>query len=56
MSQPELSVLIASHDRPEKLRRCLESLAEQSADPASFEVIVADDGSPESTAALVESC
>jgi peptidoglycan/xylan/chitin deacetylase (PgdA/CDA1 family)/glycosyltransferase involved in cell wall biosynthesis len=55
MSQPELSVLIASHDRPEKLRRCLESLAEQSADPASFEVIVADDGSPESTAALVES-
>jgi peptidoglycan/xylan/chitin deacetylase (PgdA/CDA1 family)/glycosyltransferase involved in cell wall biosynthesis len=54
MSQPELSVLIASHDRPEKLRRCLESLATQSADPASFEVIVADDGSPESTATLVE--
>ncbi len=54
MSQPELSVLIASHDRPEKLRRCLESLAEQTADPAAFEVIVADDGSPQDTAATVE--
>lgn len=54
MSQPELSVLIASHDRPEKLRRCLESLAAQSVDPATFEVIVADDGSPDGTAAMVE--
>jgi glycosyltransferase involved in cell wall biosynthesis len=54
-SKPELSVLIATHDRPEKLRRCLESLAGQTADPAGFEVIVADDGSPEGTAALVES-
>ncbi len=54
MSRPELSVLIASHDRPEKLRRCLESLAEQTADPAGFEVIVADDGSPEGTATMVD--
>jgi peptidoglycan/xylan/chitin deacetylase (PgdA/CDA1 family)/glycosyltransferase involved in cell wall biosynthesis len=54
MSQPELSVLIATHNRPEKLRRCLESLAEQTADPASFEVVVADDGSPDSTATMVE--
>lgn len=54
MSQPELSVLIATHDRPEKLRSCLESLAEQTADPASFEVVVADDGSPDGTAAMVE--
>ncbi len=53
-SKPELSVLIATHDRPEKLRRCLVSLAEQTADPASFEVIVADDGSPEGTAQAVE--
>ncbi|HEX5527333.1 MAG TPA: polysaccharide deacetylase family protein [Solirubrobacterales bacterium] len=55
MPRPELSVLIASHDRPEKLRRCLESLASQNADPAGFEVVVADDGSPESTATMVES-
>jgi peptidoglycan/xylan/chitin deacetylase (PgdA/CDA1 family)/glycosyltransferase involved in cell wall biosynthesis len=54
MPQPELSILIATHDRPEKLQRCLASLAAQSADPPSFEVIVADDGSPASTAATVE--
>ncbi len=34
--------------------RCLRSLAEQSAAPDSFEVIVADDGSEDGTAALAE--
>ena len=41
----ELSVLIATHERREILGRCLDSLAAQTADPAAFEVIVADDGS-----------
>ena len=53
-SQPQLSVLIATHNRNELLRRCLQALAEQTQDPATFEVVVADDGSSEDTAALVE--
>ncbi len=50
----QLSVLIASHNRQRLLRRCLDSLAAQTADPASFEVIVADDGSGDNTAEIVE--
>jgi glycosyltransferase involved in cell wall biosynthesis len=52
---PELSVIVASHNRQELLRRCLDSLRGQTADPASFETIVADDGSSDGTAAMVES-
>jgi glycosyltransferase involved in cell wall biosynthesis len=51
---PELSVIVASRNRCELLRRCLESLRGQDADPATFEVIVADDGSSDGTAEMVE--
>ena len=51
---PELSVIVASHNRRDLLRRCLDSLCRQSADPQSFEVVVADDGSSDGTAAMVE--
>jgi glycosyltransferase involved in cell wall biosynthesis len=51
---PELSIIVASHNRRELLRRCLDSLRDQDADPASFEVLVADDGSSDGTAAMVE--
>jgi len=50
----ELSVIIATHNRRETLRRCLDSLAAQTADPATFEVIVADDASGDGTAEMVE--
>lgn len=53
--EPELSVVIATRNRRELLLRCLESLAAQTVDPARFEVIVADDGSEDGTAAAVES-
>src|SRR5438067_9685524 len=53
-SSPELSVLIATHDRRELLERCLRALGEQTQDPASFEVIVAADGSTESAKAAVQ--
>jgi peptidoglycan/xylan/chitin deacetylase (PgdA/CDA1 family)/GT2 family glycosyltransferase len=51
---PQLSVLIATHNRSQLLRRCLRTLEAQDAPPESFEVIVADDGSSDGTAAMVE--
>jgi glycosyltransferase involved in cell wall biosynthesis len=53
-SPPELSVLVATHNRREMLSRCLDSLAGQTQDPATFEVIVADDGSDDGTAKIAE--
>ena len=50
----EASVIIASHNRREMLRRCLESLAVQTQDPATFEVVVADDGSADDSAEMAE--
>jgi glycosyltransferase involved in cell wall biosynthesis len=51
---PELSVVIATHNRREMLRRCLEALAAQRAEAGSFEVIVAGDGCSDGTAEMVE--
>ena len=51
---PALSLLIASHNRGDLLRRCLDSLRGQTAPADSFEVIVADDGSDEGTLAAIE--
>jgi glycosyltransferase involved in cell wall biosynthesis len=42
---PRISVLIATHDRPELLRTCLASFAEQTLDRSDFEVVLVDDGS-----------
>jgi glycosyltransferase involved in cell wall biosynthesis len=44
-SAPRISVLIATHDRPELLRACLASFAEQTLDPSRFEIVLVDDGS-----------
>lgn len=52
--EPELSVIVATHNRRELLVRCIESLIAQEGDPARFEVIVADDGSSDGTAEAVE--
>ncbi len=48
---PALSVLIATHNRRRLLERCLAALAAQSHDHDDFEVIVADDGSTDHSAA-----
>jgi glycosyltransferase involved in cell wall biosynthesis len=45
VKQPEVSVVVATRDRPEHLRRLVDSLAEQSLEPSRFEVIVVDDAS-----------
>jgi peptidoglycan/xylan/chitin deacetylase (PgdA/CDA1 family) len=47
---PLLSVLVASHNRRERLRRLLASLAAQDAEPAGFEVVVALDGTGDGSA------
>ena len=46
------SVVVPTLNRPAKIRRCLEALAQQ--DHASFEVIVIDDGSTDDTPATLE--
>ena len=42
---PRISVLIATYDRPDLLRACLASFAEQTLDRSEYEVVVVDDGS-----------
>jgi peptidoglycan/xylan/chitin deacetylase (PgdA/CDA1 family)/GT2 family glycosyltransferase len=49
-----LSVVIATRNRREMLRRCLAALAEQGEDPAGFDVVVAVDGSEDGTAEMLE--
>lgn len=44
-----VSVVVPTYRRPELLGRCLSALAAQDLDPASFEVIVADDAASEDT-------
>jgi len=51
----QLSVIVATHNRRDKLRRCLEALSHQTVEPALAEVIVADDGSTDGTAEMVDS-
>lgn len=41
-----ISVVIATYDRPERLRECLDSLARSVVPCDRFEVVVIDDGSP----------
>jgi glucosyl-dolichyl phosphate glucuronosyltransferase len=48
-----VSAIVPTHDRPERLRTCLESLRAQTIDPALLEVIVVDDGSTGDIASVV---
>jgi GT2 family glycosyltransferase len=50
-----LSVEISTYNRKETLRRVLDGLARQTCPPDLFEVVVADDGSSDGTAEMVES-
>jgi glycosyltransferase involved in cell wall biosynthesis len=52
-SGPLISVVVPTRDRPERLARLLEGLRGQSLDRARFEVVVVDDGSGPSTAAVL---
>lgn len=49
--KPRASVIVSTYNRPENLERCLEGFRWQTT--ADFELLVADDGSDDRTAALV---
>ena len=49
-----VSVVIPTYNRAAKLRQALRSLAVQSAAPGTFEVVVVDDGSTDTTSTVVE--
>ncbi|MCA3188084.1 MULTISPECIES: glycosyltransferase family A protein [unclassified Cupriavidus] len=53
MSEPLVSVVIATYRRADLLKRCLLALCRQRMDPRAFEIIVADDGCEPAIAALV---
>ncbi len=51
----KVSAIIPTHNRPDVLRDCLETLQAQQVDPSALEVIVVDDGSPVDIGAVVAS-
>lgn len=46
---PQISVVVCTHNRADRLRPCLESLAAQHLPPAEFEIVLVDDGSADAT-------
>lgn len=50
----QISVVVCTHDRAEKLANCLAALADQSLGRTGYEVIVVDDCSTDETAAVAE--
>jgi validoxylamine A glucosyltransferase len=51
---PRISVVIPTYNRAELLRRTLDSLTHQTLPPDDYEVVVADDGSHDHTADIVQ--
>ena len=49
----QLSVVLATYNRAETVRRTLDHLAKQDLDPRAFEVIAIDDGSPDDTERVI---
>jgi glycosyltransferase involved in cell wall biosynthesis len=49
----QLSVVLATYNRAETVRRTLDHLAKQDLDPRAFEVIAIDDGSPDHTERVI---
>ena len=54
MGELQVSVVLATHDRPERLARQLKALRAQDLDRAAYEIIVVDDASGPATGRLLE--
>jgi glycosyltransferase involved in cell wall biosynthesis len=54
-TEPQLSVILTTYERPAHLERCLHCLTLQQGMDGKFEVIVADDGSQDNTEQIVRS-
>lgn len=54
MPEPSVTVVIPTHQRRETLRRTLESLRGQSADPSSYEVVVATDACEDGSGEMID--
>lgn len=52
-SDPKISVVITTYNRQASVRKMLELLDQQTLPPESFEVVVADDGSPDETPEMI---
>lgn len=52
--EPDVSVVVATRNRPQRLRRLLEALSRQTLGPDRFEVVVVDDASGPDTARALE--
>lgn len=50
----DISVVVPTHNRKDKLMQCLQSLFQQNYPPESFEIIVIDDGSIDGTAKMLQ--
>ena len=50
----KLSAIIPTHNRPDLLRGCLETLCTQDVDPSALEIVVVDDGSSTDIASIVQ--
>ena len=53
MSAPKITVVIPTHARPAQLEACLDGIARLDCAPDGFEVVIADDGGPESLEPLI---
>jgi glycosyltransferase involved in cell wall biosynthesis len=51
---PQISVIIPTYNAGRTVNRCLQALANQTAAPGSYEIVVVDDGSTDDTCAVVQ--
>lgn len=55
MTTPKISIITATYNSADFIKRALESVRQQTIDDSQIEHIVVDDGSTDKTAAIVDS-